>query len=209
MEQESRRGTYRLGLGLLRLAGNVSRQLDLAVEAHTACEEATAILNETSNVAILDDGAAVNIAQATGSNAVAIARQYVGQRSPLHATSTGKVLAAFSDAEAVTPLLQDDLEAFTGATITDLGRLHDELSEVRAQGWACAVAEWEEETNAVAVPIRDSRGTLFGALSITAPGFRLEPESFVEVADVLRPLADRLGARLGTAADLSIGVSPA
>lgn len=197
VEQESHRGTYRLGLGVLRLAGDVTAQLDIAAVARSACDEVTAQLNETSNVAILDDGAAVNIAQATGANAVAIARQYVGQRTPLHATSTGKVLLAHAPRAVFDAIAVDGLEQCTPRTIVDAAALAEHLAQVRADGWAAAREEWEPETNAIAVPVRDGSGEVVAALSVTAPGFRLPPERLPEVAAVLHGHATRLGSYLG------------
>src|SRR5918911_1641376 len=59
------------------------------------CAELAADLGETVNVAVLDEGAAMNVSQARGSAAVAV-QNWVGRRTPLHATSSGKVLLAFA-----------------------------------------------------------------------------------------------------------------
>ncbi len=196
VEQETHRGTYRLGLGMLRLAGDVTARLDVAAVAKAACDEVTAAVNETSNVAILDDGAAVNIAQATGANAVAIARQYVGQRSPLHATSTGKVLLAFATPDLLRATIDAGLERFTPDTLTDPAALTAHLAQVRENGWAAALQEWEAETNAISVPVHGRGGAVVAALSVTAPEFRMPPEELPALAAILRLHADRLGGRL-------------
>ncbi len=198
VEQETQRGTYRLGLGVLRLAGDVTARMDIVTEAQAVCEAVAAGLNETSNVAILDEGAAVNIAQATGTNAVAIVRQYVGRRTPLHATSTGKVLLAYAPPHVRDELLAAaDLEACTPHTITRVDELAQHLAEVRHRGWASAVEEWEPDTNALAVPVRGAGGEVVAALSVTAPTFRMSPEGFPALADLLRDYAGQLGVRLG------------
>lgn len=201
VEQESQRGTYRLGLGILRLAGDVTARMDIVTEAQAVCEAVAAGLNETSNVAILDEGAAVNIAQATGTNAVAIVRQYVGRRTPLHATSTGKVLLAYAPERVRDEVLEAaagaGLEACTPHTITDADELAAHLAQVRERGWASAVEEWEPDTNALAVPVRDASGDVVAALSVTAPGFRMGPDGFPPLAGLLRDFAGQLSTRLG------------
>lgn len=207
VEQESQRGEYRLGLGVLRLAGPVTQRVDLARDAQVVCDEVAAVFHETSNVAILVDRAAVNITQTMSSQLVAVRRQYVGQRTPLHATSTGKVLLAHAPATLRETVVAGPLDRFTGASITDPHLLRAELEAVRERGWAAAAAEWEPDACAVAVAVRGAGGDVVAALSVTAPTFRMPSETFQEVAERLRPLADELSRRLGHVAALGTGLT--
>lgn len=197
VEQEERRGTYQLGFGMLRLVGRITARMDIVKPAQQVCDDLTAELNETSNVAILDGGAAVNVTQATGTRLVSVTRQYVGQRTPLHATSTGKVLLAHAPGEVVAQVLASPLERCTDNTVTDPAALEEHLATVRSRGWAAAVEEWEYDTNALAVPVRGVDGSVQAALSITAPSFRMSQESFPALAEVLLRHARTLSARLG------------
>nr|WP_276509205.1 IclR family transcriptional regulator [Pseudoclavibacter chungangensis] len=180
----------------MRIAGSVSLRIDFARESQEVCDEVTAELGETSNVAILVEGAAVNIAQSTGTSSVSVRDQYVGQRTPLHATSSGKVLLAAAG-DAVFDETSRHLRRFSDTTIVDPAALRDELQLVRERGWGSAVAEWHEHTNAIAVPVRATDGSVIGALSTTAPAFRLTPDEFPARAEVLRRFADELSRRLG------------
>lgn len=197
VEQEERRGLYRLGLGVLGLAGAVTHRVDLVRDAQAVCDQMAAQFNETTNVAILDDRAAVNVTQAMSGQLVAVLRQYVGQRTPLHATSTGKVLLAYAPTTLRESVLAGPLERFTPTTITDPSALRSELDAVRSQGWAAADAEWEADAAAVAVPVRGAQGDVVAALSMTAPNFRLRPETFVTTARALHSGAEELSRRLG------------
>ncbi|GGA61724.1 IclR family transcriptional regulator [Pseudoclavibacter endophyticus] len=194
--QETHRGTYALSTGALRIAGAVAIRTDFARESQLICDDVTARLSETSNVAILEDGAAVNIAQATGASSVAVRDQYVGQRTPLHATSSGKCLLAHAD-DAVFEEAARSMRRHTDATILDIDRLADEMAIVRAQGWGSALAEWQEHTNAVAVPVFATDRSVIAALSLTAPAFRMPEEELPDIAAALRPFADELSRRLG------------
>lgn len=194
--QDGHRGTYSLGSGALRIAGSVVVRMDLAREAQAICDEITAQIGETSNVAILDDGAAVNIAQATGTGPVAVRDQYVGQRTPLHATSSGKILLAFGKGATLEQAVRD-LQRFTDATIVDPGSLREEVARVRVRGWGSALAEWQEHTNAVAVPVFAADGSVVAALSTTAPAFLMTPESMAGVAEQLNRYSREFAKRLG------------
>ena len=93
VEQSGDRGRYRLGFGVVRLAGAATAQLDLAKESRRVCQRLAEQVGETVNVAVPQDGYAVNISQARGPSAIS-GHNWVGQRTPSHATSSGKVLLA-------------------------------------------------------------------------------------------------------------------
>ncbi|GER21518.1 IclR family transcriptional regulator [Zafaria cholistanensis] len=195
--QSAWRGTYSLGFGLVRLAGAVTAQSSFAQAAQQACDEVSRSLAETLNVAILDDLAAVNIAQATGSAALYQAREYVGHRTPLNATSSGKVLLAFADEHVRREYRRMKLERFTDRTITDHQALDEELEQVRRSGWGCSLQEWEDRIHALAVPVRDSAGQVVAAMSITGPEHRLPRADFEAIAERLQAAASRLGLQAG------------
>ncbi|WP_300344198.1 IclR family transcriptional regulator [Nesterenkonia sp.] len=195
--EQSGRGSYRLGFGLLRLASAVRNQIDFAKDAQSSCDHLADRLNETVNAAILDEGFAVTITQAQGDQMVGVTKQYVGQRGPLHATSTGKILLAHAGDDQFDRLVDRGMESFTGMTITDPDVLRTELEAVRRRGWASAVAEWERGINALAVPVRDADGGVVAALSVTAPSFRLPESHFAELAEILTAEASALEERLG------------
>jgi DNA-binding IclR family transcriptional regulator len=197
VEQLSERGTYRLGFALLRLAGAGAAQLDVAVRGRAVCERLSAELDEAVGLAVLDGAAAVNVSQVHGSASVGV-RNWVGRRTPLHATSSGKVLLALGPAEVVRELVDRPLARFTAATITDPTALAAELAEVRARGWAAAHGELESGLNAVAAPVRADGDRLVAALSVSAPAYRLPPERFAEVAQRVRAAAAEIRTRLGS-----------
>src|SRR3712207_1267266 len=93
VEQLADRGKYRLGFGIVRLAGAAAAQLDIGQEGRPICEALAADLEETVNIAILDSDRAVNVTQVRGPAALST-HNWVGQGTPLHATSSGKVLLA-------------------------------------------------------------------------------------------------------------------
>ncbi len=81
----------------------------------------------------------------------------VGTRLPMTAGSGAKVLLAFSDAatqQAVLPTAK-----FTDRT----------LAEVRKRGWAQSAAEREPGVASVSAPVRDGRGAVIAAVSVSGP----------------------------------------
>ncbi|WP_454860878.1 IclR family transcriptional regulator [Promicromonospora soli] len=153
-------------------------------------------MDETTNASVLDGDAAINITQSFGRQLVAVMRD-VGQRTPLHATSTGKVLLAHAPDDVQERIITGPHERFTPATITDPDTLRAELATIRERGWAAANEEWQVGTNAVAVPVRGQGGDVVAALSVTAPNFRMPQASFPDFAATLAESAADLGRRLG------------
>ncbi|GAA2180955.1 IclR family transcriptional regulator [Leucobacter tardus] len=189
-------GAYALGSGALRIAGAVTTRVDFARESQAICDEVTAAIGETSNVAILVDGDAVNIAQATGTSSVAVRDQFVGQRTPGHATSSGKTLLAYAD-DTAARIAGATVARYSDRTIVDPNELEREMRAIRERGWGGALAEWQEHTNAVAVPVFTGEGAVIAALSVTAPAFRMPEDDLPELAGRLRVFADELAKRLG------------
>ena len=196
VEQVAERGKYRLGFGIVRLAGAVAAHLDLPRESRPVCERLAAEVGETVNVAVLDAGAAINIIQAHGS-ATVTARNWVGARTALHASSSGKVLLAWARQEESAAVLANELRRYTKHTITSEIALRAELEMARARGWASTREELEIGLNSLAAPIRGGSGIVVAAVSIAGPSYRLTVDSFNAIAGKLVPGAREISSRIG------------
>lgn len=197
VEQDGDRGKYRLGFGVLRLASAVIGRLDLVRQARPVLEDLAATVGETVNLAVLRSHYAVNVDEARGSAAVA-AQNWTGQLTPLHATSSGKVLLAFQSAAERNRLLASaGLARFTKRTITSAKVLGGELDRTRAAGFATAFEEYEEGLNAVAGAVRDHTNSVVASLSVSGPGYRLDEERVAHLARIVVAAAGRISQRLG------------
>lgn len=195
VEQTGDRGKYRLGVGVLRLAGAATARLDLVQEARPVCRQLAADTGETVNVAVLSESSALYLDQVAGSSALQ-SHNWVGQHIPLHATSNGKVLLSGLDDEALTEVL-GKLPTYTPSTITRKAELRRELERVREQGYAVAVDELEVGLTAVAAPVRNAHDDVVASISVSGPTFRLPPERLQQVADQLVAAAQEVSHRLG------------
>jgi DNA-binding IclR family transcriptional regulator len=196
VEQLSERGKYRLGFGIARLAGALTVHRDLAHAGRAASEALAAELGETVNLAIADGARVINIGEVRGPGAVAV-QNWVGQSTPLHATSSGKALIAHLAQPDRDALLGPELQRYTEYTITDPGQLARELDAVRERGWASTVEEYELGLNALAAPVRDHDGSVVAAISVAGPSFRLVRDDFPDVAARVLQAAEEFEHRLG------------
>ncbi len=195
VEQTEERGKYRLGVGVLRLAGATSARLDVVQEARSVCRQLAALTGETVNIAVLSERSALYLDQVAGSSALQ-SHNWVGQHIPLHATSNGKVLLSGLDQQALDALL-GKLSSYTPLTITKKSLLREELGRVREQGYAVAVDELEVGLTAAAAPIRNAHGDVVASMSVSGPSFRLAGERVDIVVAQLVEAALEVSHRLG------------
>lgn len=196
VEQLGDRGKYVIGFGIVRLAGAATSRMDLARLGRPTCQALAERLGETVNIAIPDDDGAINISQARGSAAITV-QNWEGQRTPLHATSSGKVLLAYMDPERRKRILRRRLEEFTPRTITEVAKLNQELDRIISDGYATAFEEFELGMHAVAAPVRGSQGDVVGAISASGPSYRLSRRRIRQVATDLADAAYELSSQLG------------
>ena len=187
---------YRLGFGLIRLAGAAMASLDIVRTAHPILEDLAEKTRETVNLGVVSGDAVVYIDQVAGTRSV-VAVSWVGRRTPLHCTSNGKVLLAFADERERARLLKPPLARMTSSTITDRDRLRTQLDEVVARGYAQTLEELEEGLHAVAAPVRQADGEVVAALSVSGPAFRMRPMDLPRVARLTMDAADAISRRMG------------
>ncbi len=126
VEQNEDRGKYRLGVGVLRLAGATTARLDVVQEARPIVRKLAADSGETVNIAVLSDRSVLYLDQVAGQSALQ-AHNWVGQHIPLHATSNGKVLLSALCPDEVDARLPR-LPSYTADTVTTRASLRRDLA---------------------------------------------------------------------------------
>jgi DNA-binding IclR family transcriptional regulator len=195
VQQTEDRGKYRLGMGLVRLAGASTARLDVVQEARPVCRRLAAECGETVNVAVLAHHSALYVDQVAGGSGLQ-SHNWVGQHIPLHATSNGKVLLCELSRADIDSLVER-LPAYTDRTITRRSALHRELALVREQGYALATDELEVGLTAIAAPLRSAHGDVVASMSVSGPSLRF-PDARVEaLVPVVVAAAEEFSQRLG------------
>ncbi|SDU78425.1 IclR family transcriptional regulator [Jiangella alkaliphila] len=188
-------GTYVFGSGLIELS-------ELALGSMDLRQFASAHLRRLQR----ETGHTVHLAQLTGDEIIYIDKvdspafdavklpSRVGRAVSIYASAVGKVILAHLPREERDRLLSHvTFERYTDTTFADRGSLELELIAVRERGWAADNGEHDAYVMCVAAPIRDTRGRVVAAVSITA----------IEVIATLPQLEARLPLLLDTAAAIS------
>lgn len=116
----------------------------------------------------------------------------VGERRPLHALASGKVILAEWDDEKRERFLEEkELERHAKNTITEPDALFEELDTIREQGYALNDEEYMDGLFGVAVPVYTPEEDFLGALGVFGPGSRFTEEYIHE--DIVDRLWDKAG----------------
>ncbi|MHA7263506.1 IclR family transcriptional regulator [Arthrobacter sp. TMN-37] len=197
VHQNSERGKYQLGFGILRLASSIPGRLSLVQEARPVLEALADEFKETVNLAVLRSNFAVNVDQAMGPSTLAT-YDWIGSLTPLHATSSGKVLLASLTADERDRIFRETgLPARTPRTITNRKELETQLHDVVRTGYAVANEEFEIGLRAIAVAVRNHLGVVIGAVSISGPAFRFDPEKKPGLLDSLAQAGQLISSKMG------------
>ena len=147
----------------------------------------------TVHLAVRDGTEVLYLDRLRGSASVPIVST-VGSRLPLHATGVGKVLLAHAPAD-VQQQVMGHLTRVTPYTITQPGRLRQQLARVLRDGYATTVEEMSLGACSVAVPVRNG-SRVVAALGMVVPSLRTDRPRLLAALQVS---AHGIGRRLATA----------
>jgi DNA-binding IclR family transcriptional regulator len=175
-------GRRELGPGLLRLAASARRDLRSIVEPHL--ETLSKQLNETVDLAVLDGGQVLFIAQHQAPQRVLMAIARVGVHFPAYSLASGKALLAQLPADELRRRLPPRLEPTLEGKAPSREALLRELTDVHASGLAYDREEIREGICAVAVAVVDVDGSA-ASISVPMPAARFYEDQDRVVAALL------------------------
>jgi IclR family transcriptional regulator, pca regulon regulatory protein len=160
-------GAFELTPKVLSLGMAYVSSLGLWDIARPHLESLVTRTGESSSMAQLDGSDIVYVARVSVPKLIAL-RVEIGTRFPAAQTSQGKVLlAALRPDEVVAALAQPSRSGLPSYIGGPSDQLRDELTQVRARGWALADEELAPGVRSVAVPVRDGTGATRAAMNVT------------------------------------------
>jgi IclR family pca regulon transcriptional regulator len=135
---------------------------------------------ESSSMAQLDGSDIVYVARVSVPKIIAL-RVDIGTRFPAVRTSQGKVLlAALSPDRLEATLAEPSRAGLPASAGRSPVQLRDELTEIRARGWALADEELAPGVRSVAVPVRDGDGVVQAAMNVTVHAAETTTETLLQ-----------------------------
>jgi DNA-binding IclR family transcriptional regulator len=198
VEPGAKRGSYCLGLKLLRLGTAVTARFDERTAALPVVERIHDETGETVFFCVRRGWEAVCIERLDGRRVQSLALQ-LGGSLPLHAGAASRALLAFEPPELWRQYVeQGPLEALTPETPTTSEALFELLEQTRADGYAVSDNDVTIGIAALGAPVFDHRGELIAALSMA--GIRqsiLEGEAGERMVELVTSGAREISAALG------------
>jgi DNA-binding IclR family transcriptional regulator len=184
--------SFSVGPALRRLALDT---LNHGVERglrHEVLDELVAKVGETCNFTTLDGTSVLYLDRVEAQWPLRLTLD-VGSHVPLHCTASGKLFLAHMAADdRARVIAQLGLPEMTRNTITSARALAAECDAIAKDGYARDREEFIAGLIAVAVPVRDARGTVRAAVAVHAPVARMSLEDALGKLAALRRAAHRL-----------------
>lgn len=194
--QHEENGTYRLGLGLVRLGALVLKSNNIYRQAISYMHRLSAEYRETVDLAILDGAEVVYLQVVESPQRVKLATA-PGERLPAFCTATGKAFLAFLPEAQVRTILKRGMPKYTEHTITSIPKILEELRKTRERGFAISEQEFEAGINAVAAPILDANEYPLAVMAVVGPAFRLSLDQLMQIGKTLRETTDAIAQDIG------------
>jgi len=189
---------------VLRFSGTYLSSARFPRAVQPTLNRLSAQTQESFSAVVLDGSEVVIVARsgndwrsaASGKTQVLAYGLHLGARLPAHATSTGRVLLAGLGEAALAQWLEDHpLRRLTAHTVTDTQVLKASIDAARQLDYSLAVQEHELGVQALAVPLRNARGQVVGALNVVAAPHRWNTDALLAaLLPVLQDAAQELRA---------------
>jgi IclR family pca regulon transcriptional regulator len=171
---------FRLAPRSLRLGHAYVASDPLTKVAQPILEMTSERTRESASIAVLDAQDAVFVARSTHRRSLSSGLG-VGVRLPAYCSATGRVLLSGRPvAEVEFMLNRMSRPALTPRTRTSMREILKEIAFVRTRGYAISDEELEIGLRSIAVPIRNGRGDLIAAMSLSVATTRMTRDQLVE-----------------------------
>ena len=188
------RGTYTLGVRLVRLAHAAWAQSSLAPVARPYLDVLSAETAETIHLAQMDQGQVLYVDKRNAARPVEMFAQ-AGKVGPAYCTGVGKAMLAYlSDEDLQAAIDRQSFHRFTSSTYDTPAKLRAELRLIRERGYAFDREEHEPGIICIAVPILTRAGRVIGALSVTSTTQRTNLAALEAQAERVKETAAQIAA---------------
>jgi len=190
-------GYWYVGLQAFRVGSSFLANRDFVAQSHAHLRRLMEQSGETANLAILDNGEAVFIAQVQCREMMRLVVK-LGSRVPLHASGVGKaIFAALSEEQIAAVLAQRGLPRITPNTLTEESAMWSAIRVIRQRGYSFDDEEHALGTRCVAAAIYDEHAEPLGAISLAGPSSRLTDDHVRRLGPVVAHTAQEITERLG------------
>jgi len=187
VRQEEANLRYKPTFKLFELGTRAVESLNLREEAIPTLQELADRTGESAYLIIRDENEALCLERIDGFHYVKILALKVGGRMPLHLGAGPRVLMAYlSDEEVDRTLRLKGLPSWTSKSITDPAKLKKSLRKIRKEGYSISVDDVVEGAAAIACPVKNWKGDVVAAISISGSSGHFKKEDLPELISAVK-----------------------
>ncbi|MFC9773339.1 MULTISPECIES: IclR family transcriptional regulator [unclassified Pseudarthrobacter] len=202
VQRDEETGRYRLGLGLLALAGPLLAELDVRRAALPYLEQLTENTHETSAISVWNGHEAIVVEQVASPHQVKHTATIGTRYNKFESSSVRVFMAAMPPALSAELLESGQIQHTAGDGLPSDHSEH--LQEVARQSFAVNDGSTADEEYGVSAPVRDYRGKVVGCITVAAPRSRVHKHAMTdELVSAVQHAASEVSTRLGWSASLS------
>ncbi|WP_051477001.1 IclR family transcriptional regulator [Arthrobacter sp. Br18] len=196
VERDESSRKFRLGMGLIAIAGPLLANLDVRRVAFPMLKELAECTGETAALNIWDGSESVSVEQIPSNKQVKHTSP-MGSRYATALSATVQVFLASEEEASVRRLLSAGTVDIGGSRAGSIDDYVARLRGVSDRGYANNFGETSPEEVGVAAPVLDHRGAVVAAVLIAAPFYRVPEERLADLGIACRDAAAEISRRLG------------
>lgn len=164
MIKEPKNSLYRLGVSFLSLGNVITKNMRLYNFSSNILNSLQQSTGETASLMVLehDYSYIINIQE---SDYPIRYSAYIGQKEPVYRSSTGLVILSFQSAKII--------HSFKEKGLIPIEDFQQKMDFIQLHGYYVSIDEFYENVTSIAVPVRNGRGEVIAALSISGPSERV------------------------------------
>ena len=184
-EQDPDSRSYRPGLSLIQIGLSVVRRLDLREAARPHLEQLARELGETVHLSV-PNGAEILVIDSIESPQRLRVGSLAGESRPAHVRAAGWAYLSQLDESTIQELYPSpEIPAVGEYPATTKSELIQQLANVRAHGYALRIDD-ESHIAALGLPLVDPTGRVRGAVGLSLPLNRFDPDQLPGMVDAMR-----------------------
>ncbi|MDR3278872.1 MAG: IclR family transcriptional regulator [Synergistaceae bacterium] len=195
LEKNEKSNLYRLGLGLFRISQCIDLELVHICKPYLL--GIAEICKETVNLIVLEGNHLVYLDKIETQYSIRIGTR-IGQQISVYCSSAGKSILAYMPDKEVDDILNSiEYIPLTEKTITNKDKFKNTLNDVRLNGFATDIEEFEKDLICIGVPLLGHKGSPLAAITVSAPLYRMNKDRIEKIVGILKENVLKIATKLG------------
>jgi len=193
---------YMLGARLLELGDSARQQISLTRVSRDHLLRLASDTGDTVNLGVLDRNQVYYLEKIPGTRRIEV-RCHVGERMPLRPTGLGKALLLDATEDQLRAIYLREAADFPSYRY-DLRQFLELMRGYKKAGYALDMDENGEHVRCVAVPIRDHKGSIAAAISVSSAIQYMTDDRMDSLTELVKQVATDISRELGFRGSLDV-----